>query len=200
MIGVGITQTGLALLWMSQRPRTQAHSAEYAFLSLDLGGFCCFLEWRNIQVLLAQFVFCRSFPLVDFHPLIITMVNHDQARVMLMFFGLFTFLAAITLNAMSGFGKKSGECLVQLKFRLDSERYRTNNQMCLLWFRYFPAHHRGCDTQVFHTFNSCRLGSVCLGFHIFLGSCHVYILYSGTLQKVGLCTRVVYHFANEDNA
>ncbi|KAF6716761.1 hypothetical protein FQA47_024033 [Oryzias melastigma] len=36
------------------------------------------------------------------------MANHDPARVVLMFVGLFTFLAAITFNFLSGFGDKSG--------------------------------------------------------------------------------------------
>ncbi|XP_020568390.1 uncharacterized protein LOC105356692 isoform X2 [Oryzias latipes] len=36
------------------------------------------------------------------------MVNHNPARVVLMFVGLFTFLSAITFNFLSGFGDKSG--------------------------------------------------------------------------------------------
>ncbi|XP_070709427.1 uncharacterized protein [Pempheris klunzingeri] len=36
------------------------------------------------------------------------MVIHSPARVVLMFVGLFTFLVAITLNSLSGFGAKSG--------------------------------------------------------------------------------------------
>ncbi|XP_062235984.1 uncharacterized protein LOC133933046 [Platichthys flesus] len=36
------------------------------------------------------------------------MVNHDLARVVLMFLGLIMFLAAITINSMSGFGAESG--------------------------------------------------------------------------------------------
>lgn len=39
------------------------------------------------------------------------MVTHNPARVVLMFVGLFTFLAAITFNTLSGFGAKSGEYL-----------------------------------------------------------------------------------------
>lgn len=37
------------------------------------------------------------------------MVNHNPARVVLMFVGLFTFLSAITFNFLSGFGDKSGD-------------------------------------------------------------------------------------------
>ncbi|XP_034428488.1 uncharacterized protein LOC117753992 [Hippoglossus hippoglossus] len=36
------------------------------------------------------------------------MVNHNTARVVLMFLGLFMFLAAITVNSLSGFGAESG--------------------------------------------------------------------------------------------
>ncbi|XP_013868745.1 uncharacterized protein LOC106520954 [Austrofundulus limnaeus] len=36
------------------------------------------------------------------------MTNHNPARVVLMLFGLFTFLAAIMFNLLSGFGSKSG--------------------------------------------------------------------------------------------
>ncbi|XP_018550831.1 uncharacterized protein LOC108896276 isoform X2 [Lates calcarifer] len=36
------------------------------------------------------------------------MVNHKPARVVLMFLAFFLFLAAMTLNSMSGFGSKSG--------------------------------------------------------------------------------------------
>lgn len=40
------------------------------------------------------------------------MVNQCAARVVLMFVGLFVFLAALTVNSLSGFGAKSGECLL----------------------------------------------------------------------------------------
>ncbi|KAF1373094.1 hypothetical protein PFLUV_G00256750 [Perca fluviatilis] len=36
------------------------------------------------------------------------MVTHNPARIVLMFVGLFAFLAAITFNSLSGFGAKSG--------------------------------------------------------------------------------------------
>ena len=49
---------------------------------------------------------------MDFHPPTI-MVNHNPARVVLMFIGLLMFLAAITLNTLSGFGAESGEYLPQ---------------------------------------------------------------------------------------
>lgn len=50
--------------------------------------------------------------------------------------------------------------------------------------RCFPAEDRGCDSQVFNTHNSFAMGFLCVGLHLFLDFCHVYVLPSGTLQKV----------------
>ena len=60
--------------------------------------------------------------------------------------------------------------------------------MSLSHFRCFSAEDRRFDTQVYNTLDSCTMGSVRLGFDIYLGFCHVYILFKGALQKVGFWT------------
>lgn len=50
---------------------------------------------------------------MDFYPKTIIMETHSLARVVLMFVGLFTFLAAVIFNSLSGFGAKSGEYLLE---------------------------------------------------------------------------------------
>lgn len=46
---------------------------------------------------------------VDFCPQPIVMATRSLARVVLMFVGMLTFLAAIIFNSLSGFGAKSGK-------------------------------------------------------------------------------------------
>lgn len=51
-------------------------------------------------------------PFVNFYREMISMTNHNPARVVLMLVGFFTCLAAIMFNLLSGYGEKSGEdCL-----------------------------------------------------------------------------------------
>lgn len=58
------------------------------------------------------------------------------------------------------------------------------DDLCLSDYRCFQAEHGGRDAQVHDTHHSRPVGSVCLGFHLFLGFRHVFILFSGTLSKV----------------
>lgn len=52
-----------------------------------------------------------------FCPQTIIMAFHGPVRVVLMFVGMFTFLAAITFKTLSGFGAKSGEYLSRKSVR-----------------------------------------------------------------------------------
>lgn len=118
---------------------------------------------------------------VDFCPQTIIMATHSPARVVLMLIGMLTFLAAITFNSLSGFGAKSGEFYLLFKSTFCKVCCGAYNLLCLSQCRCFQAEHRGCDTEVYNTHNPCSVGSVCLGLHICLDFCYVYILSSGTL-------------------
>lgn len=106
------------------------------------------------------------------------METNKPYRVVLMFVGFFTVIAAITFNSLSGFGTESGEYLSDTLQTHLSDFFR---KLCLCVCRHFQADNRKSDSQVYNSSNSSSVGSVCVGFHIYLAICHVYILYSRPL-------------------
>lgn len=122
-----------------------------------------------------------------FYSEIVIMTNPNPARVVLMLVGLFTFLAAIMLNLLSGFGEKSGEYCFRIGvvggfWFPGGFQIKMLNSEC----RCLHPAHRGCHTQVHDTLNSSSVGVFGLGFHLFLDFCHVYILCGRALQKVSI--------------
>lgn len=119
---------------------------------------------------------------VDFYLQIRSMASRSLARVALMFAGMLAFLTAITFNALSGFGPKSGDYLAA--FFVTARRETCEYKRACVFVRRFPSEHGGGGDEVRHPHNPCPLGPVHLGLHLSLDLCHVLVLHRGTLQKV----------------